>query len=101
MDVGGSQVSDYASNSHTGIDACERSLGCNGFGEGCSGVGFIEQPLALKVAGLDIIAVDDSEAPDAGAHQSFRLETPEGAAADDCDVRGEKFLLPLFADAGE
>ena len=71
------------------IDARQRLLGRESFGEGRRSVGLIEQPLALEIAGFDEIAIDQSEAAQAGAGQGRGLEAPERSAPDDGDVRVE------------
>ena len=55
----------------------------------------------MQVAGLDVIAVDDGEAADAGAGQGGGVETAERAATGDHRVRMQERFLSAFADSGE
>ncbi len=59
--VGGREVGHHAARVNAGIDARDMPLGGRGFGQRLGGVGFLEQPLAMQVAGLHVIAVDDGE----------------------------------------
>ena len=97
----GGQVGNDAAHADGRIDARDAPRGGGGFGQGFGGVGFLEQPLAMQVAGLDVIAVDDGEAAHSGAGQGGGMETAQRAAADNGGVRAEKRFLPAFADPRE
>ena len=70
-------------------------------GMACGGIGLVEEHLALQVALLDEIAVDEDERADAGARQQRRGGGSGGSAADDRDGRGGEALLSRFADRRE
>ena len=77
------------------------AAGGHGLGQRLGGVRFFEQPLALQIAGLDVIAVDDGEPADSGARQGRGVKAAQGAAADHHRVRPQQRLLALVADARE
>ncbi len=70
-------------------------------GRDFGGVGLFEEPLAMQVAGLDVIAVDEGEAAHTGAGQRGGVETAERAASGDDRMRIQERFLPAFPDAGE
>ena len=72
-----------------------------GFGQRLEGIGFFIQPLPMKIARLDEIAVDQREASDSGARQSRGVKTAQRSATDDRHVRRQKRFLSRFADAWE
>ncbi len=73
----------------------------DGLGQRFRGVRFVKQHLALQVAGLDVIAVDDPKISDAGAGQQRREGGPGGAAAYDDHLRSGQTALPFGPDALE
>lgn len=76
-------------------------MGGDGFREGFARVGFLEKRLALKIRELDEVAINDSEAADAGANEEIGRDGAEGSAADKNGARLEESLLAFFADAGK
>ena len=62
------EVSDDAFHGDTGIDGAELALGGDSLWERGDGIGFVKESLALKIRGLDKIAVDNAEFSDTGAH---------------------------------
>lgn len=89
------EIGDDSLDGNGGIDGFELAFGGDGFGEGVAGVIFIEQGLALKIGRLDEIAIEDSDAADAGADQQAGGGGANGSAADDHGAGGEKALLTL------
>lgn len=76
--------------------------GCGyGLGEGLAGVMFVEQKLALQIAGLDVIAVDDAQESHAGAGEKRCQDRARGAASDDGYAGRGEFVLTFGADGGE
>ena len=69
--------------------AMRRSRGGR-LGQGLGGIAFLEQPLAVQIAGLHVIAIDQGEASDAGARQGRRMETSQRAAAHDGGVAAQR-----------
>jgi hypothetical protein len=67
---------------------------------GADRLGAIED-LALQVGEVDLVGVDEREAPDAGRREIERRRAAEAAGADDQRVRRAQLLLPLDADLGE
>lgn len=59
------------------------------------------QPLTLQIRQVNVIAVDEDQAADAGASERFRLIAPQGTATDDCDRSSADTLLSLFSDRGK
>ena len=99
--VGGDEVGDVRVDVDGGVDAGEVAAGGFGLGEGGAGVVFVEEHLALEVGGLDEVAVNEGESPDAGAGQQAGRGGSGGADAYDGDVGPSKKLLAGFADGGE
>ena len=99
LDVAGRKVGDVRLDRDLAIEGGNLAGGGNGLGQGLGGVGFIEQRLALEIAGLDVIAVDDADGADAGAGQQSGGGRSGGAAADHGDARGAQALLSFGADA--
>jgi len=58
------------------------------FGKRFGGVGLVEEGLALKVARLDVIAVDDAQCANAGASQQSGKGGTGRAAANDAYLGG-------------
>jgi hypothetical protein len=54
--------------------------------------------LRLKIAGLNIVAIDDAEVADSGAREQGRQRRASGAASNDCDSRCGKPLLAFGSD---
>jgi hypothetical protein len=46
---------------HLGVEGPDLAGGGNGFGQGFGGIGFIKQRLALQIAGLNVVPVDDAK----------------------------------------
>jgi hypothetical protein len=72
-----------------------------GFGEGCAGIVFVEEHLALEVRGLDEVAIYQSKPAYAGAGEQACGGGTGGSYADDGNVGAGEELLAGFADAGE
>jgi len=61
-----------------------------------------KEGLALKVRGLDKIAVDDAQFPDASANQEICAGAARDCATSDNDgAGGEQALLAFLADGGK
>jgi hypothetical protein len=59
------------------------------------------EDLPLQVGEIDLVAVGDGQAADAGSGEVERRRAAEAARADDQRVRRAQLLLPLDADLGE
>ena len=101
VDVIGDEVGDVRGDVDGGVDAGEVAAGGFGFGEGSAGVLFVEEHLALKVGGLDEVAVDEGEVADAGARKEACGGGAGCADAHDSSVGVGEKLLAGCADAGE
>ncbi|BDC47836.1 hypothetical protein F183_A01520 [Bryobacterales bacterium F-183] len=99
LDGGWCEVLDSGFDGDAGVDLCEAACGGLSLGHRFSGVGFCEQQLALQVAFLDVIAINDAEASHTGADEDFGVYSTEGPTAYESDVGGGEFCLPLFTDA--
>jgi len=99
--VARTEVGDDAFHGNTGIDGAEPAFGGNGFGEGGEGVGFVKEGLALKIRGLDKIAIDNTQLSDAGAHQEICGGGAYRAASDNDSAGGEQPPLAILANPGE
>jgi hypothetical protein len=84
-DVAGGEIRNVRDDLDRGIHAGQRPGGGDGFGDAIAGVGFVEEPLALEVAQLDVVPVDQKEAADASAGERPGLEAAERAATHDGD----------------
>ena len=93
------EIGDEAFYGNGGIDGFELALGGDGFGEGITGIGFVEKSLPLEIGRLDEIAIDNSDAAYAGTDQQAGGSSANGAAANDYGVGGEEALLALEAEA--
>ena len=84
-----------------GVEEGDFATGGFGFGARVEGVVFVEEDLALKVGGLDEVAIDEGEGSDACAGEEGSGCGAGGSDADDGDMsRGEE-LLAGGGDAGE
>ena len=97
--VGGREVRHHAARVNAGINARDMPLGGGGFGKGLGGGGFLEQPLAMQVARLHVIAIDDGEGADPRPGQRRDVKTSQRAAAYHGRVRPQQGLLSPFPDA--
>src|SRR3954469_16664477 len=89
----GSEVCDFGFNGDARIEGHDLTCGSDGLGKGFGGVGFVEENLALKVAGLDVIAVDNAEVSHSGTGQKANQGGAGSAAAYHRNSgRGEVFL---------
>ena len=90
---------------HNPVDTCAnvdrgKTL-CRGgsLGERFGGISFFEEPLALEVAWLDVIAVYNDQPAYTGASQGCCLEAAQRTAAHDGRARLQKALLALFLNS--
>ena len=95
------KVFDVGLDGDGGVDLLQLAVGGDGLGQRLGGIALVEQDLALQVAGLDVVAVDDADVAHAGAHQQRTEDRAGGSAADDDDARIRQFALALRADAGK
>src|SRR5690348_4109574 len=70
--IGGIEVGDLRFNGDIRIECLDLSRGGKRLGQRLGGVGFIEQHLALQVARLNVIAVDEAQESNSGAGQHSR-----------------------------
>ena len=98
FDVVGRQVGDVRLDLDFGVEAANLAGGGDGLGQRFGGIGLVEQHLALQVAGLDVVAVDDAQVADSGARQQGSKRRSGGAAAHDGDARGRQALLAFGSD---
>ena len=68
------QIRHHAAHRNRGIDALQPARRGDRLGQCFGGIGFFEQPLAMEIGGLDVIAVDDGEPADAGPRQRGRVK---------------------------
>jgi hypothetical protein len=71
------------------------------FGQGGTGIIFVKEHLALKVGGLDEIAVNKGEAANSGASQQTGGSSARGSHTHDGNMSGAEAALPMLANAGE
>jgi hypothetical protein len=64
-------------------------------------VGFIEQRLALQIARLNVVTVNDANSAYAGAGQQGSQSGAGGPASDQGDVGTGQLALPRPADSGK
>ena len=81
-----------------GIERRNFSGGGDGFRQRLGSVGFVEQNLALQVAGLNVITVDDAKVSHAGARQQRSQGRAGSSATDDGDTGFRQSRLTRFAD---
>jgi hypothetical protein len=93
------EIGDQAFNGNGGVDGVEFAFSGDGFGESVASVGFVEERLTLKIGRLDEIAINDSNAANAGTDEKICGGRADGAAADDGGAGGEQTLLALRTDA--
>jgi hypothetical protein len=98
--VAWAEVGDDAFHGYTGVDEAELALGGDGLGQRGEGVGFVKEGLALKIRGLDKIAIDDAQFTDAGAYQEVCGGGTDRAASDNNGAGGEQTMLAFLADSG-
>ena len=67
VDIAGDEVDDVGEDGDGGVETGDVAPGSFGFGESEESVLLVEEDLALEVGGLDEVAVDEGEGPDAGA----------------------------------
>lgn len=92
------EIGDDSLDGNGGIDGFEFALGGDGFGEGIAGVGLVEESLTLEIGRLDEIAIEDSNAADAGADQQAGRGGANSSAANDYGAGGEEALLALESE---
>ena len=97
--LAGVRSATIAAHAHAGIDAAIRRAAAAALGSASAASDFFEQPLAVQIAGLDVIAIDDRQRPDARARQRRRVETAQRAAAHHDGVGAQQRLLPALSDA--
>jgi hypothetical protein len=51
------------------IKLCDFVARSNGFRDRISGIGFVEEQLALQIAGFNVVAINDSQAANPGPRQ--------------------------------
>ncbi len=95
------QIFNLRLNHNLRVEGRNFARGSDGLGKRLGGVGFVEERLALQVAGLDVVAVDDAQRADASASQQSGQGRSGGAAANDGDLGGRQLPLSFFADAAE
>ena len=93
----GRQIGDQRLQRDFGVDLRQAAGGGDGFRGSFRGVGFGKEELALQIAELDKIAVDDAQRAHARARQDLGLHRSQRAAADDGDARGPDAGLSLGA----
>jgi hypothetical protein len=95
------EIGDDASHGDAGIDGQQLARSGDGFGKGLASIGFIEKRLALEVRGLDEVAVNDFDGPNAGANEKVGRSSANGAATNDSGARSQQPLLAFEANSGE
>ena len=85
---------------HPGIDAPQPALRSHCLGQGLGRVVFIEQYLALQVAQLDNIAVDDHQVSNPCPGEQVRADTAQCSAAQQQGSGAEQSPLSGFAKTG-
>ena len=98
FDVVGREVGDVGLDFDFGVEAANLAGGSDGLGQRFGGVGFVEEHLALQVAGLYVVAVNDAEVADSGARQQGSKGRAGGTAADDGDACRGQALLAVGSD---
>ena len=101
LDVVGGDVGHHGLDLHAGVDPADRARGGDRLGCAGRGVGLVVQQLALQVAQLHEVTVDDQEVTNAGARQQVDHGRPEGPAADDEDAARPEARLSFGADSPE
>ena len=100
-DVGRGEVGDVRVDGDGGVEAGDVTAGGLGLGEGFTGVGLVEEDLALEVGGFDEVAVDEGERAYASACEQRGGSRAHGSAADNGDMSGSQALLAGGANPGE
>ncbi len=83
---------------HLGVDGLEPVAGRLQLGP--ADVGGAVQHLALQVAEIDHVEIDQADAADAGGGEVQAQRRAEAAGADEQDAGGLEPLLPVHADFG-
>src|SRR5262249_37677255 len=94
-------VGDYRLDGDLGVDAAQLLGRGDSFWQIAREVVLVEEHLALEVAELEVVAVDDAEVPHAGADEHVGEHGAEGAAAHEQRARGAQAGLAGLANAGE
>ncbi len=92
------EVGDVGFDFDFGVEGANLAGGSDGLGQRLGGVGLVEEHLALQVAGLDVVAVDDAQVADSGAREQGSEGRAGGSAADDGDAGGGQALLAVGSD---
>ena len=83
------------------VDQPQLPRGGLGLGQVVADVLLVEEDLPLEVVGLDEVAVDDPEVPDARADQVIGQHGPECTAAAERDPAFQQGALAGFAQGGK
>ncbi len=98
VDVVGYEVGDMRADLDIAVETCDLSAGGLGLWSGGGGIGFVKENLALQVALLDEVAVDEDEGADTGSGKQRGRGCAGGSAADDGDCGAGKALLSFMTD---
>ena len=101
MDVAGNEVCDMSANLDLAIEGRDFALRRVRLRTRVARVGLVEKDLALQIALLDEIAIDEGESSHARARQETCRSRPSGADADHGHVGALDPGLALGANAGE
>ena len=82
-----------------GVERSERRAGGVHL-DGADRIGAVED-LALQVGEVDLVGIDEGEAPDAGGGEVKRRRAAQAARTDDQDLRRPQPLLPFDPDFRE
>ena len=100
-DVCGDEIGNHGLNYNLRIEGRNLAGGGDGFGQRLGCIGFIKQGLALQVAGLNVVPVDDANSAHAGAGQQGSQGRAGCPAPDQRDPRGRQLVLPLSPIPGK
>ena len=101
FNICGNQILDLWIDDNLRIKRGNLAGGGNCFGQGLGGVLLIEQRLPLQVAGLDVIAIDNSQSSQACTRQQSGQRGAGRATADDGHSCRCKPALSFDSDAAE
>lgn len=100
-DIVGNQIGDVSADANAGVELRDLAPRGLGLGQRLQGIGFVEEHLALKIGGLDEVAIDQGEGADPGARQQRGCGCPGCSAADDRHVSCGKPGLSFGTYTGE
>ena len=83
FDVVGCEVGDVGFDFDFGVEGANLAGGGDGLGQRLGGVGLVEEYLALQIAGLHVVAVNDAQVADSGTREQGRQRRAGGAASYD------------------